>query len=290
LKFAKTEALGNDFLLMEEVDASSAEEPAELARRICHRRRGVGADGLIVFRADESSSASMKLYNPDGSRAEISGNGLRCLAAYLLYSGRMRQDRLHIDTVVGSRWLETMSRSGPRFVFRSGLGVPRLGSGDVPFDLEPPAEPVIGFPLPVSGRTFPVTVLSMGNPQCVVLVDRLDMDEVRIFGPQIERHPLFPKRTNVEFVEVVNRKRVKIGIWERGAGETAASGTGSAAAAVAAQLSGRIDEKVVVQCPGGDLEIEWRRPGDEVHVTGEAVVVAEGRYLWSSSQAAFELE
>lgn len=278
MKFVKTEALGNDFILMEESALPPAEHPAALARRICHRLRGVGADGLILFRVDESSSATMSLYNPDGSKAEISGNGLRCLGAYLLYSGRVERDPLRIDTVAGSRLLETISKNGPRFVFRSSLGVPRLGSADVPFDLEPPSEPVVGAPLSVAGRTFPVTVLSMGNPQCVVLVDRLDMGELRSFGPGIEHHPLFPERTNVEFVEVVNRERIKIGIWERGAGATAASGTGSAAAVVAARLSDRVDEKVVVECPGGSLEVEWRF-GEEVHVTGEAVVVAEGRYL-----------
>jgi diaminopimelate epimerase len=250
MKFVKTEALGNDFLLMEEGDLPSAEEPAALASRICHRLHGVG--------------------------------GLRCLGAYLLYSGRIERDQLRIETVAGSRLLETVSRRGARFVFRSSLGVPRLGSRDVPFDLEPPSEPVVGVPLSLAGRTFPVTVLSMGNPQCVVLVDRLDMDELRSFGPGIERHPLFPERTNVEFVEVVNRERLRIGIWERGAGETAASGTGSAAAVVAARLGDRVDEKVVVECPGGTLEVEWR-PGEEVHVTGEAVVVAEGRYLLAGS-------
>jgi diaminopimelate epimerase len=118
----------------------------------------------------------------------------------------------------------------------------------------------------------------MGNPQCIVLTDRLDMDELRSFGPRIERHPRFPERTNVEFVEVVSRSRLKIGIWERGAGETAASGTGSAAAVVAARLHDKVDEKAIVECPGGNLEVEWKE-GEEVYVTGEAVIVAEGEYL-----------
>jgi diaminopimelate epimerase len=278
MKFVKAEALGNDFILMEEDTLSPAERPGALASRICHRLRGVGADGLILFRVDEASSAAMKLYNPDGSPAEISGNGLRCLGAYLLYSDRIERGRMRIETVAGSRWLETVSRSGPRFVFRSGLGVPRLRSIDVPFDLEQPSEPVVGVRLSVADRNFPVTVLSMGNPQCVVLVDRLDMDELRSFGPRIEKHPLFPEGTNVEFVEVINRERLRIGIWERGAGETAASGTGSAAAVVAARLGERVDDKVVVECPGGTLEVEWRL-GEEVCVTGEAVIVAEGNYL-----------
>jgi diaminopimelate epimerase len=278
MKFVKTEALGNDFILMEEDVLLSGEEGAALASGICHRLRGVGADGLILFRTHEPASASMTLYNQDGSRAEISGNGLRCLGAYLLYSGRIQHDPLRIETDAGSRLLETVSRRGTRFVLKSSLGVPRLGNSDVPFDLEPPAEPVVGVPLEVAGRTFHVTTLSMGNPQCVVLVDRLDIEELRDCGPRIEKHPRFPQRTNVEFVEVISRSRLKIGIWERGVGETAASGTGSAAAVVAARLNDRVDEKVIVECPGGTLEVEWRR-GEEVQVTGEAVVVAEGQYL-----------
>lgn len=279
LPFAKAHALGNDFLFIEDREMPSGVGWADVARAMCHRLRGIGADGLIVFRVGEEPRYTMKLINADGSPAEISGNGLRCLGAYLLYSGRATQDPLRIETDAGARVLETVRRERRRFVIRSGLGVPRLSSRDVPFEIDPPTERVVDVPLQVGDRTFRVTALNMGNPQCVVLTDRLDMDELRAYGPLIERHPRFPQRTNVEFVEVVDRTVLEIGIWERGAGETAASGTGSAAAAVAARLRGRVDERVTVRCPGGMLEVEWR-DGREVYVTGEAVVVAEGSYLW----------
>jgi diaminopimelate epimerase len=145
-------------------------------------------------------------------------------------------------------------------------------------ELEPPAEPAIGVPLTVDGRTFEVTALNMGNPQCIAFVDHLDMDELRHYGPLLERHSAFPQKTNVELVEVVSRAELKIGIWERGAGETAASGTGSAASMIAACLNGKVDEQVLVRSPGGTLEVDWRG-GEKITVIGQAVVVAEGTYL-----------
>lgn len=281
MKFVKAEALGNDFLLVEEGEIPSGTVWENLARAMCHRLRGIGADGLIVYRTGGGSRWVMKLFNPDGTHAEISGNGLRCLGAYLKFSGRSDRDPLGIETEAGLRSLETVSQTGTRFVLRSDLGEPRLSSGAIPFDADPPQERVVGVPLSAGGRELHITALNMGNPQCVVLTDRLDMDTVRELGPLIETHPRFPQKTNVEFVEVVDRTRIKIGIWERGAGETAASGTGSAASAVAARLNGKIDEKVTVECPGGILEVDWRG-GQTVRVVGEAVVVAEGRYLGES--------
>ncbi|MFQ5789706.1 MAG: diaminopimelate epimerase [Acidobacteriota bacterium] len=281
-RFAKTEALGNDFLLVPEEGIRGWKDRSALARSMCHRLKGLGADGLIFFsRAGEGRDYTMKLLNPDGSDAEISGNGLRCLGAYLKLSGRVLDDRFTIETGSGARRLEMVSRDGPRFVFRADMGAPRLESEAVPFQSGPPSspdagtKPAIGVPLEVGGRTVQITALSMGNPQCVLFVDRLEFDQLRELGPRIETHPRFPQRTNVEFVEVRNRSELAIGIWERGAGETAASGTGSAAATVAAVLSGKAGEKVTVHCPGGDLEVEWRGR-QRVYVTGEAVVVAEG--------------
>jgi len=278
MKFTKTEALGNDFLLVEEEEIRAGKDRAALARAICHRLRGIGADGLIVFETREGAPCTMKLYNPDGGLAEISGNGLRCLGAYLLFDRRVAEERFQVETDAGTRGLELVESHGPRFVLRSELGTPGLDSRAVPFELNPPVEPVVDVPLDVEEHTFRVTAMNMGNPQCVVFTDRLDFDFLRKFGPRISSHPRFPRGTNVEFVEVQNRGRIKIGIWERGAGETAASGTGSAASVVASVLNGKADEKVTVQCPGGRLEVDWRS-GREVYVTGEAAVVAEGSFL-----------
>jgi diaminopimelate epimerase len=283
MKFAKTQALGNDFLLVEAREVVESTARPDLARAMCHRLHGIGADGLIFFQEiGDTSRFSMKLFNADGSPAEISGNGLRCLGAYLMWSGRSQQEPLRVDTDAGMKELTTQSRRGNHFVLVSDLGRPLLASGDVPMEIEPPADPAIGVPLTVDGRTFEVTALNMGNPQCITFVEHLDMDELRRFGPLLERHPAFPRKTNVELVEVVSRTELKIGIWERGAGETTASGTGSAASVVAARLSGKVDEEVLVRSPGGALKVDWRG-GENITVIGESVVVAEGTYLDSDS-------
>jgi len=278
MKFIKAQALGNDFIIVEDKQVQKDTEPAKLAVAICDRRFGIGADGLILFGARNESRFTMKLINSDGSPAEISGNGLRCLGACLQYTGRVGEVSFAIETDAGTKSLEVFEHTGHRFLIGSDLGTPRLASDDVPFQMEPPSQSVLDVPLVVGERTFLVTALNMGNPQCIVFTERLDLNEVRTYGPLIESHPRFPRKTNVEFVEVVNRSRIKIGIWERGAGETAASGTGSAASVVAACRNGKTDGKVLVECPGGDLEVAYREDGI-VYVTGEACVVASGEYL-----------
>ena len=278
MKFAKAQALGNDFLIVDDEEVQKGSVRSQLAVAMCDRRLGIGADGLIFFEARAGLRFSMKLLNSDGSPSEISGNGLRCLGAYLQFSGRCGEGPFSIETDAGTRSLETLERVGRRFLIRSDLGVPRLGSRDIPFDMEPPSETVQGIALDAKGCRFQITALNMGNPQCIIFTDRLDMNDVRTYGPLIENHPRFPRKTNVEFVEVKSRKHLKIGIWERGAGETAASGTGSAASVVAACLNGKTDENVVVECPGGNLEVEYPNSG-AVTVTGEAYVVALGEYL-----------
>ena len=275
VKFVKAHALGNDFLLIERKELPVPDQWPALARALCHRRRGIGADGMVVFEVKQGPNISMSLLNQDGSLAEISGNGLRCLGAHLRFSGWVTETEFTVETGSGVRSLQLIEEDGTRFVFRSAMGRPRLASEEIPFELEPAQEKVVHVPLEVNGRTFYITALSMGNPHCVMLVDRLELADLRVLGPRIENHPRFPRRTNVEFVEVLSRSAISIGIWERGAGETGASGTGSAAAAVAAILNGQADEALTVHCPGGELTVEWENR-DQVYVTGEAVVVAEG--------------
>jgi len=275
LKFVKAHALGNDFLLVDRKELPIPDEWPALARSLCHRRRGIGADGIVIFEARQGPSFSMTLLNQDGSHAEISGNGLRCLGAYLRFSGWTSETEFSVETGSGTRRLQLIEEEGSRFVFRAAMGMPHLASREIPFQLEPPQESVVQVPLDVEGRTFLITAVSMGNPHCVVFVDRLDLNVLRELGPRMENHTRFPRKTNVEFVEVRSRSEISIGIWERGAGETGASGTGAAAAAVASILNGKTDETVTVVCPGGDLKVDWD-DRKEVFVTGEAVVVAEG--------------
>jgi len=275
VKFVKAHALGNDFLLIQKKELPVPDEWPALARALCHRRRGIGADGVVVFEVKQGPNISMSLLNQDGSLAEISGNGLRCLGAHLRFSGWVSDKEFTVETGSGIRNLELIEEEGTRFVFRSAMGKPRLASLEIPFEMTPPQDKAVHVPLSVDGQTFHITALSMGNPHCVMLVDRLDLDDLRRLGPRMETHPRFPRRTNVEFVEVVDRATISIGIWERGAGETGASGTGSAAAAVASILNGQADEAVTVKCPGGELKVDWV-DREEVYVTGEAVIVAEG--------------
>ncbi len=275
VKFVKAHALGNDFLLIEKKELPIPDEWPALARALCHRRRGVGADGVVVFEVKQGPNVSMSLLNQDGSLAEISGNGLRCLGAHLRFSGWIAEKEFTVETGSGVRNLQLIEEDGTRFVFRSAMGVPRLSSEEIPFEMDPTQEKVMHVPLEVDGQTFHITALSMGNPHCVMLVDRLDLAVLRELGSRMESHPRFPRRTNVEFVEVLSRSEISIGIWERGAGETGASGTGSAAAAVAAILNGKADDAVTVKCPGGELKVDWENR-QEVYVTGEAVIVAEG--------------
>ena len=275
VKFAKTHALGNDFLIVDREELPAPKVWPAVAQAMCDRRRGIGADGLVVFEEEEGEPFSMTLLNQDGSHAEISGNGLRCLGAYLRLSGLAKDDTIVVETGSGTRSLEFIEATGSRVIFKAGMGAPRLASDEIPFQIDPPQEPVVGVPLEVAGRTLEVTAVSMGNPHCVVFVERLDRDFMLELGPLIEEHVRFPRKTNAEFVSVRNRSEIAMRIWERGAGETEASGTGSAAAAVASMLNGKADDRVTVECPGGKLEVLWENR-QEVYVTGEAVLVAEG--------------
>lgn len=287
IPFVKAHAHGNDFILVSETDwqplpeqdVHGAASHGERVRAWCDRTHGIGGDGLIVFA--ERSPVRMTLYNRDGGRAEISGNGVRCLAAYLAYAGHAGfsgNSDVEIDTDAGLIRLTFIERDRAEFLFRADMGCPRLASDDVPMECKPAQDRVLDEPLEVDGEALSVTALSMGNPHCVLFFDRLDRERLEKIGPRIEEHPRFPEKTNVEFVRVVSDKIIQMMIWERGAGLTQSSGTGSAASAVAAVLRGSIRERVEVQTPGGDMEVEWKNR-DHVFVTGRAKLVALGRYL-----------
>jgi diaminopimelate epimerase len=273
IPFVKTEACGNDFLLVSDVNVPLARsaDAARLAAAICRRLRGVGADGLIVYRAMEPDFA-MTLYNSDGSAAEISGNGLRCLGAVLVHRNLAQGPQLLVTTEAGRTSLALVSREGNRFSFRANLGRPRLGAN--------PRET-----LRSEGESFEATILSMGNPHCVLVTESFDASELRRIGPRLESHPRFPEKTNVELVEVLSPSEVRMGIWERGVGETASSGTGSAATAVASIVNGLVRSPLDVHCPGGTIGVEWSGPGADVFITGEAVVVAEGTYWFEEERS-----
>jgi diaminopimelate epimerase len=261
ISIVKGHAYGNDFLLVPESETHGRELGA-LARAMCDRHEGVGADGLMVY-APTPDGARMQLYNADGSASEVSGNGIRCLAA-LLVRERPNFARLTIDTPAGRKILELRDRNGDALMFRASMGVPQ----DIHLvEFEAAGERVQGI------------ALSVGNPQCVLLDDSLLESRLHRLGPAIEHHPKSPDRTNVSFARVEAPSRVRILIWERGVGPTSASGTGACGAAVAAAAYGGANRDVEVISPGGVQRVEWLDDG--LYLTGWATLVFEGRWLRS---------
>lgn len=271
LPFVKTQALGNDFILVEE-RFSNGRDRSELARRICDRRLGVGADGLILWKP-EGKSFRLHIVNSDGSGAECSGNGLRCVAAYLFDSGRARDDAVTLETVSG---IYTLRKDGARFA--ADMGRPTLEPAKIPFNPDSPIERIVDYPLEIDGKTVRISACATGNPHCSLFLDAIDSDLVDTLGPKLESHPAFPNRTNVEFIHVRNRSEIDVAFWERGAGRTPASGTGSCGATVASVLNGKTDRRVRVHTEHGVLEVEWHSGNDRLELVSTAAVVAEGEY------------
>jgi len=275
MKFAKAHGLGNDFILV--AASEEPEDPSAWAVRLCDRHRGIGGDG-VVLHAPTPDGVSFRLINADGLPGEISGNGLRCLAALAVRSG-WAPPRHVVSTVVGPKAVEVAKVAGSRYSILTDLGAPALGSQDVPVALEPPAATVIDHSLEAGARRVLVTATSMGNPHCAVFLEQEADDALlRELGPLLERHPFFPKRTNVEFVTVRGPGEIRVRFWERGVGYTMASGTGSASAAVASIITGRTGRKLKAVCDGGTLEIDWPE-GGSVRQTGEVEILYEGDWL-----------
>jgi len=256
----KSHAFGNDFLLLDERELPLQADEASLARAVCDRHRGIGADGLLVFsRAPETwSRASMRLLNADGSRSEISGNGLRCLAAWMAAQGATT---FHIDTEAGPKRLELLEREGARFTFTAAMGQPEAMRQET---------------IAVGAVPVEVVTLRVGNPQCVVLGD-VTVERLHGLAASLAVHPHFPAGTNVELAAVESPDRVRILIWERGVGPTEASGTGACGAAVAAMAYGGANRDVQVHAPGGTQRVEWRDDG--LYLTGWAEVIADAHWL-----------
>jgi diaminopimelate epimerase len=280
--FAKAHGLGNDFILVDERHCPS--DASAWARRLCDRHLGIGGDGILVYRLKtEAGAVGMRLINADGTDAEISGNGVRCLAAYVVRKGWMRPRHV-VDTGAGPRDVEAFALAESRFRVATDLGRPILESGAIPVAMDPPAASVVDHPLQAAGRSVKVTATSLGNPHCAVFLEGVADDElVAALGPALESHPFFPRKTNVEFVTVTSRDALRARFWERGVGPTRASGTGAASAAVAAILKGLTGRRVLVQCDGGTLEVEWPE-GGRLRQVGDVEVLFEGEWLGSEPQ------
>lgn len=275
--FAKAHGLGNDFIIIE-ADQLAGRDASRVARKICQRFFSMGADGLIVFRRTDSNQEplfSMQVFNADGSEAEISANGLRCLAALLIHQRREVGIPLSIKTPAGTKTLILTEARPPHYSFKLLMGEPILDRGRIDFLPEWPDAALVGFQLPVADRYYAVTVTSMGNPHCTLFVEDLQKADWEGLGSQIEIHPSFPRRTNVEFVQVMDRGNLAVGFWERGVGRTHASGTGACAAVVAAFLNGYVDSVVQVHTSGGVLEVCWQED-NQLCLIGPARIVCCG--------------
>jgi diaminopimelate epimerase len=280
-RFSKFHGLGNDYLVIEAGELSGVEDLGAFARRICDRHYGAGADGIAIVNPIQNSGADfhVRIFNPDGSEAGLSGNGTRCAAAFLYYTNRWSENELRLNTRSGvKRYFLREKLGNGEYLFDSELGQPRFDSASIPLVTEKPLFKVMDYPLEVDGKTYPVTALQMGNPNCCIFVGDFSSIDWRRVGKLIENHPRFPDRTNVVFVRVIDRQSIELRIWERGVGETTASGTCSCAGAVAAMAKGMTDRLIRVFMPGGEVRIHWRED-DEVVITGTAAVVYSADWL-----------
>lgn len=277
MRFTKMQGLGNDYVYVDGWTEEVA-DPAAAARFVSDRRFGIGADGLILIHPSKTADFRMEMYNADGSRSEMCGNGIRCCAKYVYDHGRAKRTSLTAETDAGTKELDLVVEGGKVAAVRVNMGPPILERSKIPM-LGPPGTEhgrVISEQLDVQDRAFPVTAVSMGNPHCVLFVEDVERFPVERVGSVIERLPVFPNRTNVEFVKVVSRTEVVQRTWERGSGETFACGTGACAVVVAGRLNGLLDARVTVHLEGGDLVVEWEGEGASVFKTGPAVEVFNG--------------
>jgi diaminopimelate epimerase len=275
VKFVKMQGIGNDFVVVNGFEEAIPEEQLpEISRRLNDRKFGVGGDGLILVLPSKVADFRMRMFNPDGSEAEMCGNGIRCFAKYVYDRKLIAEPQVKVETLAGVKHLKLFTRGGKVDAVRVDMGQPRLNRAEIPMRGDTNG-PVIGEALRADGRRFEITAVSMGNPHAVIFEDKLESLPVERYGPHIENHKAFPQRTNVQFVKVLSSSEIVLRTWERGAGVTLACGTGACAAVVAGVLNGRTGKRVTVHLLGGDLLVEWN--GDNrVFMTGPAEEVFVG--------------
>jgi len=288
IHFTKMHGLGNDFILINCIDEVCPSDPETFSRRLCHRRFGIGADQLLLLYPSDKADFKMRILNADGSEVEMCGNGIRCLAKYIWDRNLSDKDILNIETIAG---IIRPEKAGD--LVRVDMGQPIFEPEKIPVNIQQPESSsqqsakklstlnsqlstlVIDYPLQIGDKEFKITCVSMGNPHAIIVVDDVDSFPVTYYGPMIEKHSLFPKKTNVEFIEVPASDEIKMRVWERGSGETMACGTGASAVAVASNIKGLSNRNVTVHLLGGDLLIEWA-VNNHVYMTGFAAEVFEG--------------
>lgn len=288
MKFAKLQATGNDFIVIEGVERGfslAVEKWGKLAQAVCHRHLGIGGDGLIIVSASAVADIGMRIFNPDGSEAEVCGNGLRCLAKYVIDRGMVNKSSLIVETLSGIRQVEVFTDKGKVIRARVNMGVPQFQPEEIPLRLELLKKgkgkinvPILDYPIALAGGELALSFVSMGNPHAVAFLSSPVADfPLADIGPQVETHPLFPQRTNFEVARVVKQGRIEARVWERGVGETLSCGSGACAIAVISHLKGYTKDKVDIMLAGGILTIDWDGVG-EVWLTGAVEEVFTGEW------------
>ena len=273
MKFTKMHGLGNDYVYVNCFE-EKIDNPPAVARFVSDRHFGIGSDGLIMINPSKTADFEMEMYNADGSRGEMCGNGIRCVAKYVYDYGLTDKTQISVETLGGIKYLDLTVEDGKVSLVKVDMGKPELEADLIPIISE--REQVIDEPIEVDGKEYHMTGVSMGNPHAVIYVDDVKGLDLEKIGPKFENHERFPKRINTEFVHCIDRQTVEMRVWERGSGETLACGTGACAVAVSSILNNLTDTQVTVNLLGGDLQIEWDREKDRVFMTGPATVVFDG--------------
>ena len=273
MKFTKMHGLGNDYVYVNCFE-EKIDNPPAVARFVSDRHFGIGSDGLVMINPSKTADFEMEMYNADGSRGEMCGNGIRCVAKYVYDYGLTDKTQISVETLGGIKYLDLTVEDGKVSLVKVDMGKPELEADLIPIISE--REQVIDEPIEVDGKEYHMTGVSMGNPHAVIYVDDVKGLDLEKIGPKFENHERFPKRINTEFVHCIDRQTVEMRVWERGSGETLACGTGACAVAVSSILNNLTDTQVTVKLLGGDLQIEWDREKDRVFMTGPATVVFDG--------------
>lgn len=273
MKFTKMQGIGNDYVYVN-CFQETVKNPEKVAIKVSDRHFGIGSDGLILIRPSDRADFEMEMYNADGSRGAMCGNGIRCVAKYVYDYGLTDKTTITVNTGSGVKTLELTVEQGKVSRVRVNMGAPQLEPEKIPMKAE--GSQVVDYPVAVGGKEYRITAVSMGNPHAVTCIEDVDGLEIEKIGPLFENHPLFPDRVNTEFIRVLDRHTVQMRVWERGSGETLACGTGACAVAVACILNGLTEDRVTVKLLGGDLEIFWDRTANLVYMTGPAAVVFDG--------------
>lgn len=273
MKFTKMHGIGNDYVY---VDCTKKElkDPAEISKIVSDRHFGIGSDGLILIGSSDRADFRMNIYNADGSQAEMCGNGIRCVAKYVYDYGLTDKTEISVETLAGIKYLRLQVENGKVASVEVNMGAPILEPKEIPVAVE--ESPVVNVPVEVKGKIYHMTCVSMGNPHAIIFMNNVKDLDIAAIGPYFENHTVFPKRTNTEFVEVLDRNTVNMRVWERGSDETLACGTGACATTVACILNDKTENEVTVHLLGGDLKIRWDREANQVYMTGPATVVFDG--------------